>query len=73
MFTSPEDWYLRLRNAGGTVELTPDAMLQGSAHVSSECEVVWNEILGQTNLGKWRQVEEYLRSMSMQLAGRKKQ
>ena len=72
MFTGPEDWHLRLRSAGGTVELTPEAMRPGETPTSSEAEVIWNEIQGQANLGKRRQVEEYLRQMTVQPVTRKK-
>ena len=64
MFTGPEHWYLRLRNAGGTVELTGDGMGPGKTPISSECELIWNEIQGHANLERRRKVESYLREFA---------
>jgi len=61
MFTGPEHWHLRLRDAGGTVELTGDGMRLGKAPVSSECELIWNEIQGHATVDRRRKVEAYLR------------
>ena len=66
MLFDAEDWFVRLKEAGGMIRVDPVKMLPSEHELgvplSPECEAIWNEISGTENRDKWRQVEAYVRS-----------
>ena len=59
----PEDWYERLKKAGGSIRV--DKYHFGEARdfePSPECEAIWNEIKGEANRYRANAVYVYVRA-----------
>jgi hypothetical protein len=66
----PQDWFERLKAAGGSVRV--DKYHFGESvdfPPSCECEVIWNEIKGQENSDKAEAAYAYVRSIAEPFEG----
>jgi hypothetical protein len=61
-----EDWLRRLQKAGCNVRIDEAGSMmptEGAAHLSPQCEAIWQEIQGAENKDNWDQVVALARSM----------
>ena len=69
MTWSAEDWFDRLKQAGGMIRVDAGSMYPAPGPLTDECKGIWGEVQGPDNRDKWQQAENHVRSLAGKLVG----